>query len=52
MFKQTASGYSEGSVFTSLFWGVRLAENVSNARKFLFDFFEKEKYNTDKRVAD
>lgn len=23
-----------------------------NARKFLFDFFKKEKYNTDKRVAD
>lgn len=35
MFKQTASGYSEGSVFASLFLGVRLAENVSNGRKSL-----------------
>ena len=35
MFKRTASGYSEGSVFASLFLGVRLAENVSNGRKSL-----------------
>ena len=30
----------------------KLKVSRKNARKFLFDFFNKEKYNTDKRVAD
>ena len=38
--------------FVFQFVPIIMYKRGKNARKFLFDFFKKEKYNTDKRVAD